>query len=155
MFQTFGSLYIDGSPTKPGIPYPDGAQIEFGSAVPGFELLWRPLPSTDSFVLAQPALVNISWRQLRNLGFIQGKPFEMEGRMFMVRLPRLGVKPPTGAVPVEGIRAWGQETFIGFQNGKPVQQCPVRGLTAHSWGIAHPAERVMDLGFVPVIDAGI
>lgn len=155
MFQTFGSLYIDGSPAKPGAPYPDGARIGFGAAVPGFELLWRPLPDTDSFVLAQPALVNISWRQLRDLGFIQGKPFEMDGRMFMVRLPHLEVKPPADAVPIEGIRAWGQETFIEFSNGKPIQQCPVCGLAAHSWGSAHPAERTMDLGFVPVIDAGI
>lgn len=155
MFQAFGSLYIDGNPAKLGEPYQDGARVSFGPAAPGFELQWRPLPGTDSYMLIQPALVNISWRQLRDLGFVQGKPFEMDGRMFMIRLPRLGVKPPAGVVPIEGVRAWGQETFIGFQDGRPVQQCPVRGLDNRSWGSAHPAERAMDLGFVPVADEGI
>lgn len=155
MFRSFGTLYINGQPVKPGTPYPEGAQITFGPTSAGFELQWKPIQGTHSFILAQPALVNISWKQLRDLGFVHGKPFEMDGSVFMVRLPRLGTKPPAGGIPIDVIRFWGQETFIGFQNGKPIQQCPVRGLNSRSWGSAHPSEQALDLAFVPVIDEGI
>ena len=154
----FGTLYLNGEPAKPGTPYLDGAQVAFGPTVAGFELEWNPLPdgNSHSFILSEPALVNISWRQLFDLGFVQGKPFEMDGRMFMVHLLRLHTKKPSWAsTPVEGPRIWGQETFIGFQGGKPVQQCPVCGWNNHTWGSAHPAERAMDLVFVPVINEGI
>ena len=57
--------------------------------------------------------------------------------------------------PEPRARIWGQETFIGFQDGKPVQQCPVCGWNTLTWGSAHPAERAMDLVFMPVIDEGI
>ena len=154
----FGTMYLNGEPAKPGAPYPDNAQVTFGSTVVGYELEWNPLPdgNSHSFILAEPALVNISWRQLFNLGFVQGKAFEMDSRMFMVHLPKAHTQKLSWATtPVEGPRIWGQETFIGFQNGKPVQQCPVCGWNSLTWGSAHPAERAMDLVFMPVIDEGI
>ena len=154
----FGTLYLNGEPAKPGTPYPDNAQVAFGPTVAGFELEWNPFPgdNSHSFILAEPALVNISWRQLFELGFVQGKPFEMDGRMFMVHLPKVHTQKPSWATtPVEGPRIWGQETFIGFRDGKPVQQCPVCGWNSLTWGSAHPAERAMDLVFMPVIDEGI
>ena len=153
--QKFGTLYLDGKPVSPGLMYTDKANVSFGSAVPGYELYWKPIPDTSSFILSGPALLCISWRQLRDLGFVRGRAFEMDGKVYMVRLPRLGVAPPEKQMPLEGIQFWGEETFIGFNNKKPEQRCPIGSAAANSWGYAHPSERRPDLGFVPVLDEGI
>lgn len=89
MLEKIGSLYINGAPAKTGAMYQPGNTISFGDNIPGLELYWKPIDK-HSYILAAPALLCISWRQLRNLGFVSGKPFQMDGRMFMVRLPRLG-----------------------------------------------------------------
>ena len=75
--------------------------------------------------------------------------------MFMVHLPRLGVKPPINRSVPEGISFWGEETFICFEGKKPEQRSPIAGINANSWDSAHPAARRENLGFVPVLDEGI
>lgn len=155
MLHKIGTLYLDGRLAKAGTMYQDGAKVAFGDAVPGYELFWRSIPGTTSFILAGPALLDISWRQLRDLGFIGGRPFLMDGKVYMVRLPRLGIKPPAGAAAMEGVQFWGQETFISFGGAKPEQRSPVSSAIPNSWGALHPAERRQDLGFVPVLDEGV
>lgn len=154
MLKPIGSLYIEGQPVKPGDMYRPGTRISFGDQVPGFELYWKPI-GKHSFILATPAILGISWFDLRDLNFVRGNPFQMDGRMFMVRLPRLGIKPPENAAIPEGIKFWGQETFIGFENKKPAQRSPISSLTINSWSCVHPSIRQDDLGFVPVLDEGI
>lgn len=154
MLEKIGSLYINGAPSKTSAMYQPGDIITFGDSAPGLELYWRSV-DRHSYILAAPALLCISWRQLRDLGFVSGKPFQMDGRMFMVRLPRLGVNPPANRVVPDGISFWGEETFISFEGKKPEQRSPIVGLNSKSWGSAHPAERREDLGFVPVLDEGI
>lgn len=154
MLEKIGSLYINGAPAKTGAMYQPGDIIAFGNAVPGLELYWKAV-GQHSYILAVPAFLCISWRQLRDLGFVNGKPFQMDGRMFMVRLPRLGVNPPVNRVSPDGISFWGEETFINFEGEKPEQRSPVAGLNAKSWDSVYPAERREDLGFVPVLDEGI
>lgn len=106
MFEKIGSLYINGAPAKTGAMYQPGDIIGLGDTAPGLELYWKPIDK-HSYILAAPALLCISWRQLRDLGFVSGKPFQMDGRMFMVHLPRLGVKPPINRSVPEGISFWG------------------------------------------------
>ena len=154
MLEKIGSLYINGAPAKTGAMYQPGNTISFGDNIPGLELYWKPIDK-HSYILAAPALLCISWRQLRNLGFVSGKPFQMDGRMFMVRLPRLGVKPPANRTVPEGISFWGEEILISFEGKKPEQRSPIAGLNTNSWDSAPPAEQREDLGFVPVLDEGI
>ena len=97
MLHKIGTLYLDGRLAKAGTMYQDGAKVAFGDAVPGYELFCRSIPGTTSFILAGHALLDISWRQLRDLGFVGGRPFLMDGKVYMVRLPSLGIKPPAGA----------------------------------------------------------
>lgn len=154
MFEKIGSLYINGAPAKTGAMYQPRDIIGLGDTAPGLELYWKPIDK-HSYILAAPALLCISWRQLRDLGFVSGKPFQMDGRMFMVHLPRLGVKPPINRSVPEGISFWGEETFICFEGKKPEQRSPIAGINANSWDSAHPAARRENLGFVPVLDEGI
>lgn len=155
MLHKIGTLYLNGRPAAPGSMYESGMTVSFGPSVDGHELYWKPIPNTTSFILAAPALLNISWRQLRDLGFVNGKSYEMDGNIYMVRLPRLGIKPPVAPAPLEGICFWGQETFIGFSGKQPMQLCPIGSIVTNSWGSESPAARREDLGFVPVIDKGI
>ena len=98
MFEKIGSLYINGAPAKTGAMYQPEDIIGFGDIAPGLELYWKPIDK-HSYILAAPALLCISWRQLRDLGFVSGKPFQMDGRMQMGKFSFKGKKKeaPKGA----------------------------------------------------------
>ena len=154
-----GTLIVNDTPGLPGIAFGLGSEISFSDTVPGYELLWLPIPGTKSLVAQSTLITNISWRQLRDLGFVDGKPFVINNKLYFVRLPWLGVsssaKNEVTGIPSDGLCYWGRETFIGFERKKPEQLSPIYGGHDNTWSSAHPAAQRLDLGFRPVIDPGL
>lgn len=146
MFEKIGSLYINGAPAKTGAMYQPGDIIGLGDTAPGLELYWKPIDK-HSYILAAPALLCISWRQLRDLGFVSGKPFQMDGRMFMVHLPRLGVKPPINRSVPEGISFWGRRpsSVLRERNRNSAPLSPGSMPTAGTAHIRQHGGRIWDL----------
>lgn len=155
----FGALIVNGTPVLPGAAFESGSEISFSDAVPGYELLWLPIPGTKSLVAQSTLITNISWRQLRDLGFVDGKPFVMDDKLYFVRLPWLGTssdaKNELEGIPNNGLCCWGRETFISFERKKPEQRSTVYGSLDNVWLSAHPATLRPDLGFRPVIDSSL
>ena len=155
----FGALIVNGTPVLPGAAFESGSELSFSDAVPGYELMWLPIPGTKSLVAKSTLITNISWRQLQELGFVDGKPIIMDNKLYFVRLPWLGTSPnaknEVAGRPNDNLCYWGRETFISFEGKKPEQRSPIFGGPDNTWLSAHPATQRLNLGFRPVIDPGL
>jgi len=156
----FGSLLLDNKAVPPGTAFTDGSQISFTDTISGCELSWVPIPGTKALAAKTTLLTNISWRQLRDLGFLDGKTFILDDQLYFIRLPWLGVAADKhnelASVPEESLFCWGHEMFIGFEDKKkPEQRSPIYGGPCHIWSSLHPAEKRGNLGFRPVLEPGL
>lgn len=120
-----GSLYLDGHPTRPGIPYTktNGAIIKLGNSDSAVPIPW--IPVGESLFCTWNLLTEISMATLVSSYLTSGKRFTIDGFLFSCSIPFTGSKMENKenewnrAMAVEngdnvlwhwrGVRSWCQE----------------------------------------------
>lgn len=95
----FGRLYLDGKPRDiPTIPtrtgdipdYGEGQEIDIMEGTLNHSITWIKPDSMNLFVADRVLLNSISWDDLNNAGFVEGKIVNIGGRRYRCRLLQAG-----------------------------------------------------------------
>ena len=158
--RTMGSLYFNDHPVAVGSEY-DSQELDIGNTVPGKEITWVEV---NGLLIADRCVcVNISARQLENMGFTKGEPITIGGQRYLCRLLKAGAKPD---VPNEwdvaldataedddlwhwgGIFFWGQESV----EGEPELRATRGFYSARRWNGDYAVTQSKHVGFRPVLE---
>lgn len=77
-----GSLRFNGKPKTPGVKY-NGEAIAFGDTIPGMAIpfvKWGKL-----LVACQCVCIDVSWMDMKNTGYIFGRPIKIDGTLYLCR----------------------------------------------------------------------
>lgn len=171
----FGAVYLGSeeqavprNPTTTGdIPkYHSRAAISFLPAVSGPPITWIKPNGLNLFIADRVLLTCVSWNELNENGFAQGKQVEYNGQRFLCRLPQLGIDEGipcewTDVLSVTGgdnsLWHWTDMFFWG-SDAVPWRKSAIRaisgcglGSTCH-WDYAAESEIAEDVGFRPVLE---
>ena len=82
-----GSLRFNGKPKTPGVKY-NGETIAFGDTIPGMAIpfvKWGKL-----LVACQCVCIDVSWMDMKNTGYIFGRPIKIDGTLYLCRSLKAG-----------------------------------------------------------------
>ena len=82
-----GSLRFNGKPKIPGVKY-NGEAIAFGDTIPGMAIpfvKWGKL-----LVACQCVCIDVSWMDMKNTGYIFGRPIKIDGTLYLCRSLKAG-----------------------------------------------------------------
>lgn len=170
----FGALYLDDKiqpiPQQPimfgDIPKYDGqANISIASANQEKSITWVKPSGLNLLVADRVLLVDVSWQDLNNDGFVAGKRILIDGQYFRCRLLQVGAVKDKG-VPNEWDKAlnetvedntlwhWEEMYFLGADiSAYGMKHRAVRGYSsARYWSDNHAARRNMFVGFRPALE---
>ena len=155
-----GSLRFNGKPKTPGVKY-NGEAIAFGDTIPGMAIpfvKWGKL-----LVACQCVCIDVSWMDMKNTGYIFGRPIKIDGTLYLCRSLKAGevegapnewddilddLGDDNSLWSWERMYFWGQEVPTGYRESRTV-----RGYTtSRGWGGYLAASRYEFVGFRPVLE---
>lgn len=152
-----GSILLDGAHMEPGSEYQPGQAISFRD---GDDIQW--IVVNGLLIADRSLLVNISWDDLNQQGFVYGRQIAINGRQFLCRLLKAGIEQgmqnewddALNAVG-EDDRLWHWETALFWEQDAPAEYEPYRALrgflSARSCNWNMPSYRHLSSGFRPAL----
>ena len=168
----FGTLYLDGVP-KPvaqvptdigDVPAYGGTEtISIGDSNPGSVITWIQPDGMDILIADRVLLSKVSWNDLNQQGFVDGKKISIDGMSFRCRLLRVGNDSDTpnewddilditgeddGLWHWKDMYFWGQEADIRFPSSRAIRG----NYVARYWGNDYAVSRSAIVGFRPALE---
>ena len=168
----FGALYLDGVP-KPvaQVPTDEGdvpayggtGTISIGDSNPGSVITWIQPDGMDILIADRVLLSNVSWDDLNQQGFVDGKEVMIDGMPFRCRLLKVGdnANAPNewdAALDAVGkddkLLHWERMFFWGQEISRTIASYrAVRGYdSARRWNSNYAAIRRVYVGFRPALE---
>ena len=168
----FGTLYLDGVP-KPvaQVPTDEGdvpayggtGTISIGDSNPGSVITWIQPDGMDILIADRVLLSKVSWNDLNQQGFVDGKEISIDGMRFRCRLLKVGndANAPNEWDDILDITGedddlwhwkdmyfWGQEVSTYGPSSRAV-----RGwVSARYWDYYNATYRIVYVGFRPALE---
>ena len=156
-----GSIYANGHTYIPGFRRDGNENISLGDTVPGKELQW--IQYKGKLIGDRCVCINVSWKQLDEIGYIFGWPVLIDGNCYLCRSLKVGSEEGEPNEWDDVLRSsWYDDSLWHWRNTEfwgqeaPTDSCEVRVVRGYYSATYFSAKRLTMLstliGFRPVLE---